>query len=414
MRRLVTDLVAASAMCYSGRLALKHYLSVPRMETPSAGAGGYLEKARSVRVPDALRRVRAAPSHGSESYGGEDYGDEGYGSEGRGSGFSSISGARGDVAKCGHVTIVIPARNEERRIGPLLQSLQRLTYPDYDVLVVDDGSTDATVALAQRLGATVVDAGVLPRGWTGKCHACATGAKNARGDWILFTDADTLHSPDSLSVSLRAARTSGVSFLSLLCRQDCRTWWEDLLLPYAYFLYFVGYSSGDAVLNGQYILCRRDAYERIGGHSAVRDSIIEDVALARHAAQCGEAIVLARGERWVSVRMYESLGSLREGFAKNAARFVSLNPVSGLATALTGLLFLGAIPRAIRSRSRVAGVSLACLPAVTLTLWCRVAGFKPTVAWTYPVAAAVFQVIALESIGHVLVPGRARWRGRTY
>src|SRR5579872_4634983 len=164
-----------------------------------------------------------------------------------------------DSLDAGKVTVVVPARNEEHRLPRLLQSLQQLDYVNFEVVVVDDASTDGTSQIAETSGATVVKIDYLPEGWTGKAHACWQGAVHSSGEWLLFTDADTVHSPRSLSVALSAAVTSESGMVSLLCRQECESIWERLVLPYAYALYFAGRlwvnsSKRSAVANGQYIL----------------------------------------------------------------------------------------------------------------------------------------------------------------
>ena len=136
--------------------------------------------------------------------------------------------------------VVIPARNEAQRIGPLLESLQCLDYTAVEVLVVDDMSEDETADVARRAGARVLTLDHLPPGWTGKCHACWQGAQHSSGEWLLFTDADTVHAPASLTVALAAATNRRADMVSFLCRQQCLSFWERLILPYAYALYFAG------------------------------------------------------------------------------------------------------------------------------------------------------------------------------
>jgi len=260
------------------------------------------------------------------------------------------------------VSIVVPARDEAARLPALLRSLAILDYPDYDVIVVDDESRDDTAALAARAGARVVQGTPLPVGWTGKSHACAQGADVADGALLLFTDADTVHEPASLRAAVAYLEREDLGALSLITGQRCETFFERLLLPTAYAMLFAGVSPHrvnrrrhisplhtSPLANGQYILCRRAAYEQAGGHAAVRGSIIEDAALARALSRAGVRYRLCRAESLVSVRMYGGLGELWAGFRKNAARYVLDDPRRLPATALYSAALGMALPLLIRA-----------------------------------------------------------------
>lgn len=319
------------------------------------------------------------------------------------------------VTDAGPVSIIIPARNEEDRLPRLLQSLHHIDYPDCEVIVVDDGSTDGTVRVAESYGVQVVHIDGPEAGWTGKSHACHIGAMHARGEWLLFTDADTVHASSSLAHTIAHARTEQAGLLSLLTGQQCDTFWERLLLPYAYALYFTcvlhaNGPRGAPVANGQYLLFRREAYDSVGGHEAVRGSIVEDVALAAMARARDIKTVLARGEDAVQVRMYDSLSAIWEGFSKNAFRFVTASPALGMLTVAASIAFGGTAPAALRARQWTALL----LPAAGLLSWERRFGVPPFYALLYPVAAAAFGAIALNSMGRVVLRAGTVWKGRTY
>lgn len=329
----------------------------------------------------------------------------------------TLSDEGGAVA--GDVSIVIPARDEAERLPALLDSLALLTYPAYEILVVDDDSSDRTGEIAVEMGARVIRVEHLPHGWTGKAHACQTGADATYGRWILFTDADTIHAPRSLQLAVSAAIETDSALVSLLARQECRSFWERLLLPYAYALYFVGArkvntTGGPAVANGQYMLFRRDDYNRVGGHAAIRGDIIEDIGIARRVASRGGRVTLLRAEKYVSVRMYPGLAALWEGFAKNAFRFTRVSPVTGIPTALGGLIFLTGSRALLRSSGWPSRLALLSVPAVALQPWYALFGAPRAMAFLTPIAAAIFQLIALDSMRRAFLPFGTTWKRRRY
>jgi chlorobactene glucosyltransferase len=317
------------------------------------------------------------------------------------------------------VSIVIPARNEADRLRSLLESLTRLRYPDFDVLVVDDASSDGTGDVAARHGARVLRVERPDPGWTGKCFACWSGARATEGEWLLFTDADTIHGPESLGLALALAQDRDAGLCSLLAQQRLASFWERLLLPYAYFLYFVGawnlnVARGVPVANGQYVLFRRRDYDCLGGHAAVRGSVIEDVSLARAARDVGIRVVLAHGEPHLEVRMYRDLRELWEGLSKNAFRFVRASPSTGALTVAASIAFGTALPAAIRARSKFVRFALLLLPAVTLARWNRRFGAEVSVALLHPLTAAGFLALALDSVRRTFTPDGTAWKGRRY
>lgn len=332
-----------------------------------------------------------------------------------------------------HVSIVVPARNEERNLPRLLASLTRLDYPDYEILVVDDGSTDRTAAIARDftsrspVALRVLSAPPPAPGWTGKNAACAYGAEAAGGDWLLFTDADTEHRPSSLRLAMRAARVAHASALSLFTEQQCDTFWERLLLPFAYQQYFSGArparltaKEGPALANGQYFLIARVAYEASGGHASVRSSLIDDVALANALKRAGYPPLPCRGEALSRVRMYHSLGELVEGFTKNSFQFLREQRSSAGLVVLGTACAAGVIPATVGAALYGGPVALGlcgcayAIQVVGLAPWARDFGVPARYAALAPVAALVFTGIALSSMLHVLTRRPVRWKGRGY
>ena len=226
------------------------------------------------------------------------------------------------------VSVIIPARNEEACLGDCLQSLVSQAGVQFEIIVVDDHSTDRTREIAQSFpGVRVIDAGPLPQGWTGKNNAVTTGARQSRGQWLLFTDADTVHLPGSLARALAEARDNNVALLSYSPEQIAVTFWEMATLPVVFAELARQYptsvvsdpASPIAAANGQYILVLRETYDAVGGHAAVAGDILEDVALARVVKRSGRKIRFRYAPDAVRTRMYRNYRQLRDGWTKNLA-----------------------------------------------------------------------------------------------
>ncbi len=224
------------------------------------------------------------------------------------------------------VSIIVPARNEEVCLGDCLESLVSQTGVAFEVIVVDDQSTDRTRTIAESFaGVRVISPGPLPTGWTGKNNAVVAGAREARGEWMLFTDADTVHLPGSLARARAEAKENGAELLSYSPEQIAVTFWEIATLPVVFAELARQYppakvsdpASPIAAANGQYILVRRKAYDAVGGHAALANTLLEDVALARAVKGSGRTIRFRYAADAVRTRMYRSFRQLREGWTKN-------------------------------------------------------------------------------------------------
>ena len=233
------------------------------------------------------------------------------------------------------VTVIVPARNEEVCLGSCLASLlgQREIAQDtssqalpFEIIVVDDHSTDRTREIAASFpGVRVIEAGPLPRGWTGKNNAVAAGAREAHGEWLLFTDADTVHLPGSLARSLAEAKRQNAVMLSYSPEQIVKTFWEKAVMPVVFAQLASHYRPSDvsdpnspaAAANGQYILIRRDVYDAIGGHAAVAGELLEDLALARKLKLAGWKIFFRYGGDAVRTHMYRGFAQLRDGWTRS-------------------------------------------------------------------------------------------------
>jgi len=329
----------------------------------------------------------------------------------------------GDVPK---VSVIVPARNEEACIGRCLQSLCK-QGGSFEVIVVDDHSTDETVLRAQRyLNARVVTADPLPEGWSGKCNACWTGARNARGEWLLFTDADTIHSSNSIATAVREAEQTGSALLSYSPEQEVRTFWERAVMPLVFADLASVYrpkdvcdpSSPVAAANGQFLLVSREAYDAVGGHAAVATDILEDVALARLVKQSGRRLRFRVGKGIVRTRMYTGLRQMADGWIKNLA--LLFPDPDKLARARMfefdfsiGLLVLAAVESLFNKTvaAGLAGVALIVLAKIYLRI--SKAHFDLASTLMSPLGLPVFAYLLRRS-RLSYKQGIVRWKGRTY
>ncbi len=246
------------------------------------------------------------------------------------------------------VSIIVPARNEQASLERCLRSLVEQEGVAFELIVVDDGSTDRTPEIISSfagvkecpflglnpslLGVRAFEArSPMPPGWTGKSNAVWTGAEKALGEWLLFTDADTYHEKGSLARALAEADQHGVVLLSYSPRQELGSLAERMLMPVVFSELATRFrprevcdpTSPVAAANGQYLLIRRDVYDRIGGHAAVASDLLEDVALAVRAKESGGKLRFRVGIGQVSARMYRSVPQLIEGWTKNLALLFS-------------------------------------------------------------------------------------------
>src|SRR6266571_7481443 len=226
------------------------------------------------------------------------------------------------------VSIIVPARNEEACLGTCLESLIAQTGIALEIIVVDDDSTDRTAEIARSFrGAHGIEAGPLPDNWTGKNNAMAAGAKIAKGKWLLFTDADTVHKPGSLARAVAEAEQHGAALLSYSPEQEVRSFWEKAVMPVIFAELAATYpptkvndpASPIAAANGQYLMISREAYDAVGGHTKIANDLLEDVAMARLVKSSGRKIFFRYAADAVRTRMYRSFGQMKEGWTKNSA-----------------------------------------------------------------------------------------------
>jgi len=336
------------------------------------------------------------------------------------------------------VSVVVPARNESATIETVVRSVLASTYEPLELLVVDDRSTDDTPAIVERLAAAdarlrLIRGEPLPDGWYGKPWACLQGYHAARGDLILFTDADTRHEPDLLARAVSALRTEGADLVTVSPHQRCITFWERVIMPQIWLLLGIRYHprrvnrarrERDVIANGQFILVRRESYEAIGTHAAVRREVAEDLALAQAFHRAGWKLHFAFAERLMETRMYQDLPQLVEGWSKNIylggrRSFPNEPALRALVPVILGaaLLFWLAPPVALAlgGLAQAWGPAAAAATLLSLGFWMLISyGMRIPVGYglLYPLGAAMALYIVARSTWRG--GRRVEWRGRTY
>ena len=330
------------------------------------------------------------------------------------------------------VSVIIPARNEARNIERCVRSVLATRYSPIEGLVVDDRSTDGTAEIVEPATGNrlrPVRGVELPAGWFGKQWAIVQGYRVARGELLLFADADTRHEPELLPRAVRGLQTEGVDLFTVLPRQEMRTFWERLIQPHVFvalesrFAYLTSVNRTrtywNAIANGQFILTTRAAYEAVGTHEAVKHSVTDDLMLAQSYVRAGKDIFIAQAREFMTTRMYGSLREILAGWTKNLASGAPLTapPIAVVRRVLPYLMWLPALfwlaPPVLWLATGWHWAAIAT--AASLLTWIAVyAGERAPVwyAFLYPLGSAVVGFIMLRSAwrGRRLI----EWRGRSY
>jgi len=339
------------------------------------------------------------------------------------------------------IAVVIPARDESANIGPCLESLLSQKYPSahWRAIVVDDDSTDDTAAIVATVARSDPRVSLLRspplQSGNGKANACCAGAQAVadEAEWLCFLDADMRVHPLLLASAVIAAREGKIDCLSLTPRHQLGSFAERLMIPCG--LYLLSFSqdlariqaadSDDVVATGQFMLVRREVYESVGGYAAVRNSICEDLALARRLKQRGHRVLLQDGSRLLTTRMYSGWHMLWPGIAKNltdmlggplptlatacltfilAWTSVLLPSLDGLACAHASSGACVALAPALLGSAAIFGLHLAGAAYFRIPLW---------YGFLFPLGYSVGSILALDSLRWRLT-GRIRWKGRIY
>ncbi|PRY50508.1 glycosyl transferase family 2 [Geodermatophilus tzadiensis] len=322
------------------------------------------------------------------------------------------------------VTVVVPVRDEEATIGGCLAAvLASAGVPDLRVVVVDDGSTDGTAAVVRGVGdrrVRLLSAPPPPDGWLGKPHACWVGAQTADDGVLVFVDADVRLAPRALAAAAWLLDAHGLDLVSPWPRPVAVSAAERLVQPLSPWLWLTTLPLRAAersprpsltAANGQFLALTRRGYLRARGHAAVRDQVVEDVALARAVKRAGGRAVPAAGADLATCRMYDGWAAMREGYGKSLWSSVGGSPAAGLAAAavLTAVGVVPALAALGGSRAGLAGY-LAGVAGRVVAAAATGSRVWPD-ALAHPVSLLALDVLLAGSVrGHRR--GTLTWRGR--
>ena len=342
------------------------------------------------------------------------------------------------------VSVCIPARNEETNIRRCVEAALRQDYPDFEVIVLDDRSTDSTLTLLKEIASRdsrllPISGSDLPEGWAGKPHALYQASALAKGEWLCFVDADTFLAPNALSAVYAKAIETQADLFTVMTKQILGSFWERTVMPLVMTALSVGFSPRkvndpsrrDAVANGQFIFIKRSIYDLVGGHEKIKDQIVEDKALSENVKWNGHRLVVANGMQLISTRMYTSLETMWEGWTKNIYLGLRDHPsmlllgAFGATLALLAALFLPVWPLLGVTWYLRGGGWMALLVVIeALFVWgylifirARVAQEMEIPRWyafTTPLGAGVFAAMMLTSAWKVISGQGVTWRGRKY
>ena len=356
------------------------------------------------------------------------------------------------------ISVCVPARNEERNIGRCVESLLGQDYPNFEVIVLDDRSTDRTPEILRNLliesdglpstlkqqaaSLQIIPGADLPSGWAGKPYALFQAASAAHGlpeAWLCFVDADTFLSSNALSACYAKAIETRADMFTIMTFQILGSFWEKVVMPIVMTALSVGFSPRkvndpnrkDAIANGQFILIKHSVYDAIGGHEIVRDKIAEDKAIAEQVKWNGYRLVVANGNSVARTRMYTSLPEMWEGWTKNIFLGLSDRPslrilgvFGAFLLSVTALILplwplLGIVWYVQGGGWLALSVILQSLLFWSIVIYARAwvavgLGISPWYALTLPLGAALFAAMMFMSTWKVLSGRGVTWKGRTY
>lgn len=332
-----------------------------------------------------------------------------------------------------HVSIIVPARNEQEHIEESLTRLLQLDYPSYEVIAVNDRSTDRTGELMDRIAAgpeaharlSVIHVAELPAGWLGKVHAMWAGAKQAGSEWLLFTDADVLFRSESLTRALQYAESEHADHLVLFPRLVMHSPGETMMVAFFQTLFVFGHrpwkvadpKAKDHMGVGAFNLVRRSVYEAIGTYEALRFEVLDDMKLGKLIKNAGYAQRNVFGHDLISLRWVKGAMGMVNNLTKNFFAIMSFQPLRALSSAFL-LAFLNLMPLlGLWLAHGWARLPYAIALASMLGIYVGMSWMSDVPAYYFllhPVSAALFVYIMLRSMFLTLARGGIVWRGTFY
>lgn len=326
------------------------------------------------------------------------------------------------------VSVLIPARNEEKKIKTCLESLLRQDYHSFEIHVLDDESTDHTAEIVKKMAGRDTkihfhSGKALPAGWTGKNWACHQLSQHARGEIFIFTDADNRYEPQAITRTIGWIQQYHLGMLSVFPQQITYTFFEKLIVPIVdlilysllpLWLTYYARSPHAAAANGQWIVFRREVYEKIGGHQAVSNKIVEDVELSRLTKRSGIKILTEAGTSMIYGHMYYSMREVWEGFSKNFFGLVSYKTTPFLII-LASLIMIAIAPYLLLFTSRFFTVALVAI--ILNLLWRSILTIRFKHSFLYgvilhPLSIMLAVLIGLNSLRQVK-RGQIIWKNRS-
>jgi chlorobactene glucosyltransferase len=349
------------------------------------------------------------------------------------------------AARLPRVSVLVPARNEEAALPACLESLLKLEYPDYEIILVDDDSTDSTGRIgddyarrpesAARL--KVIHNHEVAEGWSGKVHALSLAERAATGDWLLATDADVVFHPAALRAAMARAAGGGLDLLSLLPEFEFTSFWERMVLPAFSFLLSTLFpmravnnpSSRKALAAGAFILMRAETFRELGSYESIRRAVTEDLRTAQMFKQNGRKIFLGPTRGLLRTRMYASGGELFEGLSRSAFEGSGFSISKILGVGIVGMitavlpwaaaLILGlSHALAYRAAGPDAALVLALATcAMSALIYLPILFFlrlSPLYVFTLPLAAIFYAAVSVASMWKSLAGRGVSWKERRY
>lgn len=343
------------------------------------------------------------------------------------------------------ISVCVPARNEEKNLATLLESAVTQNYSDFEIIVLDDNSTDRTPDIIESFASQYPEKVIRlegkekPADWLGKPWACHQLGMQASGQYLLFVDADTILAPDMLSGTINAFNKYDLDMFTVWPRQILVTFWEKTVIPLIYYalvtllpaiyvyrsprwlpsFFEKRFSSAFAAACGQCIAFKKEAYNKIDGHRSVKSEIVEDVELAKITKRAGLTMRMFQGVGTISCRMYRSEKEIFHGLRKNfLSGFGNSLPLFISAAILHVIVFLipfFTIPYAIVTNNgpllflSVASVTLLLLHRLILAVWFK---WNPIYSFTHPIGVVWFQRLGIVKLWDRITGNKVQWKGR--